>query len=232
MQRYLLTLLFLCIAAMARAEPQFLVQPTGQATGDSCQSYALGVALAFKRDPKFQLDTASDLRNAENAIRAAIIKASNNAPSIGHDHVKAGFEAYTEGRYKIVMRDVKLGDVGSTAGQRSGVTAAAVLPPAVLASGAIKDVILSSATSINGDQYKNGHIFTILGVDGPPNSSQRLLVLNSGMKIRDTSRNACEAALPDDPGKYTALLSWMPVSNVAFRQFTPGSAKIWTVEKK
>lgn len=234
MKRHILAMLAAsCIAGQVSAEPGFLVQPTGQATGSTCQSYALSVALAFKRDPAFKLDTASDLRNAENAIRAAIVKASNGATSISHDHIKAGFDAYTGGRYKLVMRDVKLSEIGSTVGQRSGLTSAAVLPAAtVFSANIIKDVVLTSATKINNDAYGQGHIFTVLGVDGPPNSAQRMLVLNSGVKIKDTTRNSCEGNLPDDPGKYTALLSWIPFSAIAFREFTPGSARVWTIDKK
>ncbi|MEJ8850164.1 hypothetical protein [Variovorax rhizosphaerae] len=224
-----LTTLLACVAGPASADPGFAVKPTGQALSDTCQSYALGLALAFKRDPDFKVDTAAQLRNIELAIRAQIKKASGTA-NVNHAHVQKGFETYTGGRYKLVFKDVAEAQVGAEAGKRSGVTSGAAVPPAFLLGVIVRDVVLASATRIGPYPYGDGHIFTILGKDGPPNSNERLLILNSAVKVKDLTRNSCSEDLPDDPGSYTAELSWKPVQDIAFKQFG-GKVRLWTVEK-
>src|SRR4051794_28771475 len=98
MFRSTLTSVFLaCIVSTpAMAAPSFVVKPVGQALSNTCQSYALGVALAFKQDPAFRIDTSAQLRAAELAIRSQI-KAAAGAEPVNHDHVKKGFEAFTGG---------------------------------------------------------------------------------------------------------------------------------------
>lgn len=218
-----------CLATSALAAPGFAVQPTGQVTGSTCQSYALGVALAFKRDPAFKLDTAADLRSAEQAIRAEIVKASGGA-AVTHDHIRTGFQNYTGNRYRIKMEDVDLAALGTRISSQTGVSTAAI-PLNFLLGAVVKDVALSSATRIDGDSYSAGHIFTIMGVDGGPNSNQRFLVLNSAIKVKDTERNSCSDGVPDDPGPYTAGLAWKPVNNISFRTFNGNKIRLWTVEK-
>jgi len=216
--------------APAWATPGFVVAPTGQATGHTCQSYALGVALAFKRDPNFRIDTAAQLRTAEQAIRAAIVKEAAGA-EVNHEHIRAGFRAYTGGRYVLKMQDVDIAQLGAFAAQRSGLSSQAAAPPTFLLGSVVKDVILSSATKIGSDSYKSGHIFTILGSDGGPNSNQKLLVLNSAVKVKDTTKNSCSDGVPDDPGPYTASTSWRPSNTIEFKQFTAGKARVWLIEK-
>lgn len=224
-----LAMLLTFVAEPTSADPSFAIKPAGQALGSTCQSYALGLAIAFKRDPGFKVGTATQLRKVELAIRAEIKKASGTA-SINHAHVQKGFEAYTGGRYKLVFKDVAEAQVGTEAGKRSGVTSGAVVPPVFLLGVAVQDVVLASATRIGADTYGDGHIFTILGKDGPPNSNEKLLVLNSAVKVKDLTRNSCTEDLPDDPGPYTAELSWKPVQDIAFKQFG-GKVRLWTVEK-
>ncbi|MCZ8174095.1 MAG: hypothetical protein O9343_02790 [Burkholderiaceae bacterium] len=224
-----LAMLLMQAAGSAFADPGFAVKPTGQALSSTCQSYALGLALAFKKDPGFKVGTAAELRGVELAIRAEIKKASGGA-SVNHAHVQKGFEAYTGGRYKLVFKDISEAEVGSEAGKRSGVSTGAVVPPVFLLGVAVKDVVLASATRIGTDSYGDGHIFTILGKDGPPNSNEKLLILNSAVKVKDLTRNSCTEGLPDDPGPYTAELSWKSVQEITFKQFG-GKVRLWTVEK-
>jgi len=216
--------------APASATPGFMVAPTGQVTGSTCQSYSLAVALAFKRDPGFSIDTAAQLRSAEQAIRAAIVKEAAGAP-VTHDHIRAGFRVYTGGRYLLKMHDVDIAQLGAFAAQRSGVGSEAATPPTFLMGSVVKDVVLSSATRIGSDRYASGHIFTVLGSDGGPNSSQKLLVLNSAMKVRDTTKNSCSDGVPDDPGPYTASISWRPIATLELKQFSTGKARVWLVDK-
>jgi len=217
------------ICASAYADPGFVLSPTGQATGNTCQSYALGVALAFKRDPLFKVNTAAELRSVELGIREEIKKVSGTN-DVSHDHIKQGFDAYTKGIYKLTFKDVTIPDVGSEAGRRSGITSAALVPANFLLGAVVKDVVLASATRIDANPYGSGHIFTVLGADGPPNSGQRLLILNSAVKVKDKTRNTCTDGVPDDPGPYTAELSWKSISDINFKPFG-GKIRLWFVEK-
>jgi hypothetical protein len=206
-----------------------IVEPSGQATTQSCQSYVLALALAFKNDPAFRISTAADLRKAETDIREAIVARAAGA-DVNHDHVKKGFEDYTAGKYVLRIRDVDTAQLVDLSSQRTGVTSASQVPLNFLLRSVVKDVAISSATKIGSDSYANGHIFTILGVDGPPNSNQRVLLLNSAVKSGGTTRNACTPGLPDSPGPYTASATWRKVADIEFKKFG-GKVKLWTVEK-
>ena len=94
----------------------------------------------------------------------------------------------------------------------------------------VKDVVLASANKIGNDTYGSGHIFTMLGIDGPPNSNQQFLVLNSAIKVKNDSRVQCQDGIPDDPGPYSALLSWKKNGDIDFKQFQSGKARLWLVE--
>ena len=207
----------------------FLVQPSGQATGSTCQSYSLAVALAFKRDPQFKVDTASDLRKAEQGIRAQIVKAAASAP-VTHAHIVQGFQAYTRNKYKLSIKSRPLAEIGDVVKARSGLGSKAATPPGFLLGQAVNDVVLASATKIDADTYSQGHIFALLGVDGPPTSNQQFLVLNSAVKIKPARTVQCENGIPDDPSNYTALVSWKPVSAISFKQDGAGKVLLWQVE--
>lgn len=219
----------LVLSGSVLANPGFAVTPTGQALSSTCQSYALGLALAFKRDPNFKVDTASQLRAIELAIRTQIEKVAGTA-SVNHDHIRAGFESFTGGKYKLVFKDVDVASVGDEAGKRSGVAVANVVPQTFLLGAVIKDVTLASATKIGGDSYAAGHIFTILGKDGPPNSNEKLLVLNSAVKVRNLTKNMCLDGVPDDPGSYTAEISWKDGKDITYKLFG-GKVRLWFIEK-
>ena len=185
---------------------------------------------SLKKDPRFKVDTASELRATELGIRAEITKIAGATP-VNHDHIRQGFEAYTKGAYSLTFKDVAQTDVGDEAGKRSGVTSASSVPESFLLGAVIKDVLLASASQIEGNTYGAGHIFTMLGEDGPPNSNQRLLILNSAVKVKDTTKNTCTDGVPDDPGPYTAQLSWKANSAITFNVFG-GKVRLWMVEKK
>ncbi len=211
------------------AEARFLVQPSGQANYHSCQSYALAVALAFKRDKAFKLDTAADLRKVETDIRAEIKKQAGNN-EVNHTHVEKGFSAYTKGSYVLKIIDVTEPDMGEKMIQRSGIAYKNAVPPDFFLGVAVKDVALTSLISIGKNTYRSGHIVALLGVDGPPNSNRSYLVLNSGVKIKDTNKTTCEEGIPDDSGPYTAQVSWVPSTEIDFRRFG-SKLKLWQVEK-
>ena len=207
----------------------FVVEPAGQATGSSCQSYALAVALATKKDPAFRIDTAADLRKTETAIRAEIKKLAGQS-DVSHAHIQDGFARYTGGKYVLKFKEVPEANIGTIVAEATGITSSATVPSSFLLGVVVKDVVLASATRIAADSYKNGHIFAIYGADGPPNSNRKFLILNSGVKVKD-KRYSCEEGLPDDPGNYSASLSWKTTGEIAFKSVGGGNVKLWRVEK-
>lgn len=216
------------------AGPDFRVDPVGQATGNSCQSYVLANALAYKKDKAFRIETSAELRDTERQIRKAIELAASthpDNPGVNHDDIRRGFEAYTSNVYTVKTRDLDLVALSDAVGKRSGITSAALVPPTFLFGSVVADVAISSAKKIGGYSYADGHLFSILGIDGPPDSSRRFLVLNSAVKVKDIARNACIDGVPDDSGPYTASIKWYSQSEIDFKTYG-GKLKLWTVEKK
>ena len=214
---------------VALAGGGFVVEPAGQATGSTCQSYALAVALATKKDPNFEIDTAADLRKAESAIRAEIKKQAGTS-DVSHAHIQTGFQKFTGGKYTLKFKDVPEPDIGTVVGKATGITSAGAVPSSFLLGSVVNNVVLASATKIGQDTYGAGHIFTIYGVDGPPNSDRRYLILNSAVKVKD-KRFTCEENLPDDPGNYSASLGWKKTGEIAFKPVSGDKIRLWTVEK-
>jgi len=213
----------------AFAASGFLVEPAGQATGDTCQSYSLAVALATKKDAAFKAETAADLRKLEVAIRSSIKKAAGGG-SVNHSHIQSGFAEYTGGRYELSFSDVAEANIGDVVASTTGITSAQFTPTTFLLGAIVKDVVLASATKIGEDSYGAGHIFTIYGIDGPPNSNRRYLLLNSAVKVKD-KRYTCEEGLPDDPGAYSASLSWTNGADIAFKPLG-AKVRLWRIERK
>ena len=224
-----LTCVFLSLASLSVPAADFLVQPTGQATGNTCQAYSLAVALAFKRDPNFKVDTAAQLRAVEQAIRAEIVRAAAGAP-VSHAHIVKGFQAYTANKYKLTMKAFPVAEIGDKVKVRTGVSSQAATPPSFLLGQVVKDVLLASATKIGNDAYKDGHIFAMLGMDGPPNSNQQFLLLNSALHIKPNQPIQCVDGVPDDPGNYTALLSWKRSGDIAFKPDAAGKVLVWQID--
>ncbi len=201
------------------ADLTFIVdQQVGQATGDTCQSYVLAIALAFKRDPTIPLASWRDLRDIELRLRAEVVKARDarlpGVPpakrlAIPADSAKA-MEAVTGGAYTVAYKTIAEPDLGEFVRSTTGVGFKADAGLSFVLGSTVKDVVISSAKMIGTKAYNSGHQFSILGVDGPPNSGRQYLVLNSAAyRVKDKqSFNSCQAGLPDDAGPYFPSLSW------------------------
>lgn len=140
-------------------------------------------------------------------------------------------QAYTSNVYTVKTQDLDLVALSDAVGKRSGVTSAAAVPSTFLFGSVVADVAISSAKKIGGYSYAEGHLFSILGIDGPPDSTRRFLILNSAVKVKDLTRNACIDGVPDDPGPYTASINWYSQEGIEFKTYG-GMLKLWTVEKK
>jgi len=223
----LCTTIFCCCKASAQSS--FLLQPTGQANYETCQSYSLAVALAIKHDAAFPIVTAADLQKTELAIRAEIKKVAGNT-SVNHAHIEAGFKAFTNGAYILKIENLPEDQLGEKIGQYTGISNKAAVPPSFLLDSTVKDVVLTSTTRIGSNKYASSHIIAAFGMDGPPNSNRSYLFLNSAVKAKDKTKNVCQEGIPDDPGPYTALLSWVSTSEIDFTKFG-GVVKLWRVQK-
>ena len=234
----------LALATAARpaeaADPTFIVdQQVGQATGDTCQSYVLAIALAFKRDPNIPLASWRDLRDLELRLRAEVVKARDaRLPGVPPakrlatpaDSAKA-METVTKGAYTVAYRTIAEPDLGGVVATTTGVNSKAVAGLSFVLGSTVKDVVISSAKMIGSKPYNSGHQFSILGVDGPPDSTRHYLVLNSAAyRVKGKqSFNSCQANLPDDAGPYFPSLSWH--DDITFN-LDGGKVRVMTVVPK
>jgi hypothetical protein len=216
--------------------PRFVVETAGQATFASCQSYALAAALAFKRDARWPINSAHDLRLVEASLRDRIVanapKGPTGSPMVEHSHILAAFSEYAHGAYVIRQKYYKdIPSLDDGIARRSGVNDAQSVGPGFLLGAVVKDVLVASVTRIGDMRYSQGHLVTFLGVDGPPNSKRRYLVLNSAVKVRGKRTLACQEGVPDEPGPYVGSVSWVPIKDIDFRQDSNGILS-WFVEGK
>lgn len=215
---------------IGNAQVSFAVQPAGQWNGSSCQSYALAIALAKAKGTSFSNLSARDLRTIEMDLRNEIIAAAKDKANINHDDLKKGFENYTKQEYTISRDRVKgVVALSDRVSKETGVTGQVATP--FFLDALVNSVVLTSVTKIDGQGQWPGHIVALLGVDGPPNSTQKMLVVNSGdNKNNPDPRWTCESYLPDKPSNYKAHVAWIPVTSITFRDF--GDEYLaWTVSK-
>jgi hypothetical protein len=72
-----------------------------QAQVDTCQSYAMVLALAAKGDPAFQITTFKEIRQGEADFR----QTAANIPGgpFGHEALKQAVNNYTSGAYRLAV---------------------------------------------------------------------------------------------------------------------------------
>jgi hypothetical protein len=173
------------------------------------------VLLAFANDPKFSISTIQELRDAELAIRKDI-KDSAGANPITHKDIVAGFETYTNGAY--TLKEVTFDDVvalGDFVGSTTGITSKLPFP---IATSAIQMPVMISVSRIGSNSYGQGHVVTMLGVDGPQNSTREYLILNSAVKDGNDVKLFCDPNEPSSSTTYSALTSW--TNDIDFKQFS------------
>jgi hypothetical protein len=190
--------------------------PIPQYTTQTCQSYSAAVLLAFQNDPAFPIDTLAALRDAEVAIRTqieALAMARNHVDDNGnlaptHDDVMDGFKAYTSNLYTLDRTTVSdiLG-VGKFVGNETGITDAGAVPFPILPS-AVQQPVMISVKRLGQNVYKAGHLVTVFGVSGPPDSNRQYLILNSAVKIGQGAALFCDPNEPATQTSYGALTSW------------------------
>lgn len=171
-----------------------------QATTQTCQSYAIMLALAALGDDAFPINNFEELRDAEKEFRA-VAEGVSGGP-YGHDALKKAVSQYTSGAYDLVI-ETGISDLPSYMQRVKELTRLTSTGDALIAdlTGSDFVVVLSSFTRIATSNYATGHIVAILGVAGSGlDSSSQLLMFNSAIKGQGGSVNMC--APGDEPGDY------------------------------
>jgi hypothetical protein len=207
-----------CAVATQQTSAQSLdvvMNPIPQAYSNTCQSYALGFALARAGVPGFRLDTLAEVRALEARVRAAI-DAEVEAGETAYHHAvwiravkRLTSNNYVLNRKEYTTADALMNDIAA----KTGITAAGTLGP-VLSVSASATPVMTSFRKIRGNTYATGHIVTVFGLDrpsGPVTTVPKLMLLNSAVK-RPQAAPPVYAALcsaSDLPGdlRYTGALA-------------------------
>ncbi len=174
-----------------------------QATTNTCQSYAVMLALAAQDDPSFPIENFQHLREAEANFRA--IAESKKGGPYGHKALKAAIEDYTNGKYTLQIETINTGIVDWLARVKE-LTVFSSSADVMISqlSGSSFPVILTSVDRFGGNSYGSGHIITVLGIAGTGlDSTTEIIAFNSAIK-GSGSINTCQPG--DQPGdmRYTA----------------------------
>ena len=192
-----------------------VTNPIPQGYTNTCQSYSLAFALARARVPGFELDTVSAVRIAEGAVRAAInAEVHDGETPYSHAVWQRAVLRLTSNNYKLNRVEYPTFEaMADEIASRTGISSAGTLGNnlSFLLS---QTPVMTSFTSIDGNNYATGHIVTIFGIDrqaGPANTAPRLLLLNSAVKTSGAGAPAAYAPIcnaPTLPGdlRYTGAL--------------------------
>jgi hypothetical protein len=193
---------FLFILASKAFSLDLYADPTPQSTSQTCQSYAMMLALAAEGDPAFPIATFGELRAAEQAFRT-IAEATPGGP-YGHGALGVALKSYTGDAYRLVIEDRP--DIVAFLQRVRELTTLTSARDVLLAqlTGKNFPVVMTSVTAYAGNTYATGHIITLLGVAGSGiNSTTEIVAFNSAVK-GSGSINRCEPGMQPGDLRYTA----------------------------
>jgi hypothetical protein len=210
--------------------------PVPQHTKATCQSYSAAVMLAFQNDPAFPINTVNALRDAEVAIRSKVegFAADRNHYDNGkldprHDDIVSGFAAYTSGAFTLQIKSFSdITALGTHIGNSTAITNSATFPFPI-ATSSIKEPVMISVKRVGSNVYKSGHLVTVFGVSGPPNSTRQYLILNSAVKVGAGTMLLCDLNAPASQTTYGALTAW--TNDIEFKDYS-GKYFAFNVNKK
>ena len=189
------------ISSVAKAIDLF-ADPQPQAQKNTCQSYAIMLALAAQGDPNFPINNFSELRSAETSFR----QVSEQVPGgpYGHEALKTAISQYTQGKYVL-----KIENFPDIVGWTTRVKALTNLKSSVdvliaQLTGKHFPVLLTSVMKFGNSNYPDGHIFSVLGLAGSGlNSNTEIVAFNSAIK-GGGAINRCEPGTQPGDMRYTA----------------------------
>jgi hypothetical protein len=217
----------LAVSANAASAQSVFIEAWPQATGSTCQSYALAYALDRARAPGFDNKSPSDLRASERNIRAAIARSggdttrwdnwsgvvcrlTNNAYSLKVTYAKDRAALFD------VLDDLSPSLINGT-------------PPGVAAFSTTQPVLVSMNAVEGSDYFKTGHVVSVLAIAPACAEAERascveqtrpLLILNPAIKVGAAPRpvNMCTATAygaGEQDGRWGSGVSW--VSTYTFK---------------
>lgn len=209
------------LAGFAQAGPaDIALQPSPQEFTNTCQSYSMGLAMAFHPASPYKADTPVELRDLERRLRDAITAnaAAHNRTEIMQEDWRAAMLAVSSGTLRLAYKT--FGDLDS-AMRFVGITTGITTPDTLgttLSIVLVKTPVLMSFHKIGGSDYRGAagtgsHVVTIFGVQLPPATmtdaaKPRLLLVNSAVKYKGGVKNICNATDLSDRDRYTALATY------------------------
>ncbi len=188
------------------------LNPKPQSYTNTCQSYALAMALIKTGDSKFVVEKTKELREFEIRIRNIIESIAKKDKKSVYSHA-VWAKAVTHiaiNKYKLKSKTTNdLEEYYRIIEEITGQASVKILGP-IMSAVLSQKVVLTSVKRIGENNYGSGHIVALFGVGAatPHKSELRsLAILNSAIKVNDKFKNAC--SIDDKVGdyKYSALVS-------------------------
>ncbi len=182
-----------------------------QAYTNTCQSQSLMLALALEQHPAFDFATAEELRGAEVSFRQLVnsIDANDDARTAAHHTVwRDAIAQYTLQHFSLELE--YFDDTNEWAARVAELTQNRVSASTAVATrllGAKKAVMTSLSSLGDGNDYADGHIVSVIGIDDTSvvrsNERHFLLAFNGAIKGAG-GKMSCDATdLPGDE-RYSA----------------------------
>ncbi|OWV64036.1 hypothetical protein ATY76_21465 [Rhizobium sp. R339] len=203
-------------ASTARADPVDLVlNPSPQEFSNTCQSYSMGLAMAFHPSSPFAATTPTELRELERRLRKALTDsaAANNHPVATREDWKVAVETVSNDVLTVSVESFKdLDPAMQFVAQKTAISNPEGLGD-VLSAALVSTPVMMSFTRIESSDYKpQSHIVTVFGVQLPNASMDntahpKLLLVNSAVKYANNVKNICAQEALSDNDRYRAMVS-------------------------
>ena len=200
------------------------INPSPQQFTDTCQAYSMALAMAFHPRSPFKANSAVELREMEQRLRASILASAqqHHRTEPIRDDWKAAIEAQSNGVLSLAWKEYDHLDpamrfvadqTGNSNPSSLGLTLAVAL---------VRTPVMLSFTRVASSSYGSSHIVTAFGVDLPPASLNdtahpKLLLVNSAVKYPAGQKNVCAAEALSDSDPYRAVATL--TSDYALRLF-------------
>jgi len=192
-----------------------VIDPAPQAFSNTCQSYSLGLAMAFEPTSPYQAGTATELRDLEENLRQAIDDSVSQHPKSERpdgpirDDWRAAVEKVTSNALTVKWKSFNdLDSAMRFVGDKTNVTDPESLGT-TLSAALVKTPVLLSFKRVQGSSYSTSHIVTVFGVELPQaslaeNAHPKLVIVNSAVKYAGGVKNVCSVSDLSDADRYQA----------------------------
>jgi hypothetical protein len=189
-----------------------VLTPSPQEFSNTCQSYSMALAVSFAPNSPFVADTATELRDLEQQIRAALLASAKQGGRTQpiRDDWRAAVEKVTNGVLTVQWKsfdhlDPAIHFVADLTGISNPDALGTVLSVAL-----VKTPAMMSFKRIESSTYATSHIVTVFGVQLPDQSmgddaTPELLAVNSAVQYPGGVKNICAQEDLSDADRYRAL---------------------------